>query len=94
VPGRNNNDEINHLLEMAKSWQILMSAAKMTHAAAKFGLHQLILHKLEYPLLATTFMHWQCNAIMRPILLAGLPSAGLTRTFLRAMVHSPWQWEV
>ncbi len=29
---------------------------------------------------------------MSPILTAGLPAAGLTRTFPRAIVHGPWQW--
>jgi len=30
--------------------------------------------------------------IMSPILTAGLPAAGLTQTFPRAMVHGLWQW--
>jgi len=29
---------------------------------------------------------------MSPILTAGLPAAGMIRTFPRAMVHGPWQW--
>jgi len=52
-----------------------------------------ILCKLEYPIVATTFMRRQCDALMRPILSARLPSMGLTRTFPRAMVHGPWQWQ-
>jgi len=69
-----------------------MSAAKVSHAAAKFGLRQVILQKLEYPLVMTTFTQTECQAIMSPILTAGLLVAGLIRTFLRAMVHGPWQW--
>jgi len=88
----NNVDELWYLLEVAKSWQTSMSAAKVTHVSAEFGLRQVVLRKLKYPLIATTLMRTECNTIMSPILSAGLPSAGLTRTFPRAMVHGPWQW--
>jgi len=69
-----------------------MSAAKVTHVAAEFGLCQVVLQKLEYTLVAMTFTRMECNMIMSAILTAGLPSAGSTRTFPRAMVHGPWQW--
>jgi len=69
-----------------------MSTTKVTHAAAEFGLCQVILQKLEYPLVATTLTKTECNTIMSPILTAGLPAAGLTWTFPRAIVHRPWQW--
>ena len=68
-----------------------MAAAKVTHTAAEFGLQQVILCKLVYPLVAMTLMLKQCNAIMSPVLAAGLLAAGITWTFPRAMVHSPWQ---
>jgi len=88
----NNKDELQYLLEVAKGWQTLMSAAIVTHAAVEFGLRQVILRKLEYPLVATTFTLNECNKLMSPILSAGLPAAGFTRTFPRAIVHGPWQW--
>jgi len=69
-----------------------MSAAKVTHTAAEFGLWQVILKKLEYSLVATTFTLKECNTIMSPILSARLPLAGLTRTFPWAIVYGPWQW--
>jgi len=43
APDGNNEDKFNYLLEVAKSWQTLMSVAKVTHAAAEFGLCQVIL---------------------------------------------------
>jgi len=69
-----------------------MSAAKVIHAAAEFGLCQMILQKLEYPLVASTLTQTKCNTIMIPLLAAGLPAAGLTWTFPRAIVHRLWQW--
>jgi len=65
-----------------------MAAAKVMHAAAEFGLQQVILQKLEYLLVATIFMLQQCNQIMQPILSAGLPAAGITQTFPRVVVHA------
>jgi len=94
APDGNNMDKLHYLLEVAKSWQTSILAAKVTHVVAEFGLHQAILRKLEYLLVATTLMRTKCNMIMSPILTAGLPSAGLTCTFPRAMVHGPWQWGV
>jgi len=92
APDGNNKDELRYLIDTARSWHSSMSVAKVTHAAAKFGLRQVILRKLEYPLVATTFTHKECQTIMSPILTAGLPAAGMTCTFPRAMVHGPWQW--
>jgi len=77
APDGNNEDEFQHLLEVAQSWNTLMSAVKVTHAAAKFGLQQVILQKLEYPLVMTTFTQTECQLIMSLILTAGLPAAGL-----------------
>jgi len=69
-----------------------MAVAKITHAAAELGLRQVILQKLEYPLVATMFTLQQCRQTMQPILSAGLPAVGIVCTFLRAIVHGPWQW--
>jgi len=81
APDGNNRDEFQHLMDTARSWHASMSAAKVTHVAAKFGLQQVFLRKLEYPLVATTFTQQECQKIMSPILTASLPAAGLTRTF-------------
>jgi len=92
APDRNNADELQYLQDIAKSWHTSMSAAKVMHVAAEFSLCQVILWKLEYPLVATTLTQTECNTNMSPILTAGLPAAGLTQTFPRAIVHRPWQW--
>jgi len=84
---RNDEEEFRHLQEVARQWQTSMANAKVTHSAAKFGLCQVILCKLEYPLVATTLSTSQCTAIMCPILVAGLPTAGYTRTFPWAIIH-------
>jgi len=92
APDSNNKAEFFYLLDVAKSWQTSMAVAKITHAAAELGLQQVILQKLEYPLVVTTFTHQQCRQIMQPILSAGLLAAGIVHTFPRAIIHGPWQW--
>jgi len=67
APDGNNMDELHYLLKVAKSWQTSMLAAKVTHMVAEFGLCQVVLQKLEYPLVATTSMRAECSMIMSPI---------------------------
>ncbi len=69
-----------------------MAMAKVTRLAAKFGLRQVILQKLEYLLVATMFTQQQCNNMMKLILSTGLPSTSFVRSFTWAIVHGPWQW--
>jgi len=71
-----------------------MATAKATHLAAEFGLCQVILKKLEYLLVATTFSLQHCNDIMHPILATGLPAAGYVYSFPHrcSIIHRPWQW--
>jgi len=92
APNGNDEDKFNYLLEVAKQWQSSMATMKVTHLAAKFGLHQVIICKLEYPLVATNFSQQQCNEIMCPILNVGLPVARYIQSFPQAIVHGPWQW--
>jgi hypothetical protein len=49
----------------------------------------MILKKLEYPLSALLLTEAQCNAIMRPVLMAALPKAKYDRTFPRSPLYGP-----
>jgi len=92
APDGNDDTEYKYLLEISWQWQSSMVTAKVTHSAAEFGIWQMILHKLVYPLVTMTFTQQQCADIMQAILAQGLPSAGFVRSFSKAIVHSPWQW--
>jgi len=92
APDGNDAAEFQFLVETAHQWQQSMATAKVSHSAAEFGMRQMIIRKLQYPLVATTFTPHQCSEIMRPILAQGLPLAGFVRSFPRAIVHGPWQW--
>jgi hypothetical protein len=52
-----------------------------------------ILLTLHYPLPATTLTLKQCDAIMTPILQAGMPSSGIVRTFPHALVYGSIEYQ-
>ena len=49
--------------------------------------------KLEYPLLALTLEKEECNKIMSPILMGGLPRIGICRTMARSLVYAPIKYQ-
>jgi hypothetical protein len=48
---------------------------------------------LEYPLMATSLSQDQCDAIMQPILNAGLPALGFNRRMTSAVVFGPRRYQ-
>jgi len=68
--------EMAYLLDTAKEWQQKMKNARLGWKEGNFSLHNVLLWKLVYPLLATTFTQEQCRKIMSPILAQGLLLVG------------------
>jgi len=81
--------KLAYLLDIAKEWQRKMKHAKLGCTESIFSLCNVLLWKLVYPLLATTFTLEQCNSIMSPILVQGLSLAGFICTFPNALAHGP-----
>jgi len=69
-----------------------MAASHLSHTDATFSLKNVVLCKLAYLLVTTTFTQQQCYKIMTPLLQQGLPKAGVIWTFPRALVHGPLQY--
>jgi len=69
-----------------------MAVGRLNVTDATFSLKNVVLRKLCYPLTTTTFTKQQCQQIMTPILIQGLPKAGVVRTFPRALVHGPLEY--
>jgi len=80
-------------MQIASEWFTAMKAGWLMHVAAKFSLHNVVLTQLAYPLVSMTFTQKQCQAIMWPILAAGLPAMGVVRTMVREAVHGPLQYQ-
>jgi len=47
-------------------------------------------HKLVYPLAAAKFSEQQCTDILKSLLAARLPAAGIVQTFFRSVLHGPY----
>jgi len=66
-----------------------MEMVCLQHNDAAFSLKNVLLRKLTYPLMVTSFTEQQCHLIMKLILKAGLPKAGVIHTYPRALVYGP-----
>jgi hypothetical protein len=89
APDGNDQAHFQKLLDAAKTWKEQIRAGHLPRKLAWESMTTTILRTLHYPLPATTLTHKQCDAIMIPILQAGLPCSGIVRTFPRALVYGP-----
>jgi len=89
APDGNSDDEFQYLQLVAKEWKFWMEKSHLTHNEATFSLWSSILCKLSYPLAATTFSQQQCETIMWPILMEGLPKAECLCLMPWAVIHGP-----
>jgi len=81
APDGNNQAEFLHLREESTHWKDRMMKANLPRSAADFALRQVLMPKLRYPLVATTFSETQCKGIMQPVLQLGLPALGINQNF-------------
>ena len=92
APNGNWNTEVNYLKSIAVDWKVKMVASWLSPADALFSLKNVVLRKLNYPLVTTTLSKQQCHQIMSPILQQGLPKAGMVCTFPHMLVQSPLEY--
>jgi len=81
--------KLEHLKSVATEWTTKMEQAKLTHNNAMFSLKNMLMQKLVYPLMVTSFTEIECQTIMQLIFWAGLPKARVVRIYPRALVHRP-----
>jgi len=67
--------------------------AQISRVAAEFCLHQVLLPKLHYPLIATTFTEQPCQNLLKLVLQQGLQTIGANYNYLQAVVHGPWGYQ-
>ena len=80
-------DEKKYLIQKAKKWADAVRTGHLRKDDAWFCLNSSIMKTLEYPLMASTFSKADCDDIIRPILMAGLPQAGVQKLMPRKLVH-------
>jgi len=92
APDGNWQTEADYLFSVAADWKVRMAAAKLNPVNAMFSLKNVVLRKLCYPLITTTFLQTQCKKIMSPLLQQGLACAGFNRNFPCDLAHGPLEY--
>ena len=85
----NNKDEIAYLLKKAVAFADSMRTGYLNKNDAWFALTATIMKTMEYPMATTTIDESEWNKIMTPILMSGLPRAGMDRKFPHAVLYGP-----
>jgi hypothetical protein len=93
APDGNDQTQFHKLLDTANTWKKQIRAGHLPRKLAWESMTTTILRTQHYPLPPTTLTQKQCDAIMTPILQAGLPGSGTTRTFPRALVYGPIEYQ-
>jgi hypothetical protein len=85
----NNQRQIAQLRKKTDDFAECMRTGFLSKNDAWYAITTTIMKTLEYPMTATTIRKkdWEC--IMIPVLAAGLPRAGLARTFPRDILFGP-----
>ena len=89
APDGNNTAQYQHMRDLSNEWADRIRTGHLPRHLVWQSLQTTILKSLAYPLPATTLTEKQCLTILQPVLIAGLPRAGIARTFPRAVVYGP-----
>ena len=89
APSGNRTKMVEELRKKAVDWASRIRLGRASPQVAWTALHTTISAKLKYALPACTFNEAECNKIMAPAIMAGLPRAGISRMFPRALRHAP-----
>lgn len=87
APDGNNRAQMQHMVDVGKTWGQQLRSGHVRRTDSWIALTTTILKTLEYPLLATTLSDKECDAILRPVLRAALPSSGLVFSFPRSILY-------
>ena len=89
APDGNNKAEVEHLTSIAVRWGDRIRTGHLPRRASWLALTSTIMRQLIYPLSATTLSSQECHSILSPVLQAGLPASGISRSFPWCLVHAP-----
>ena len=87
APDGNNTKQVEEMRASNIVWAEKVRTGVIDRRDAWQALTLTVMKKLEYPLLALTLTKEECNYIMAPVLLSGLPRAGICRNIPRALIY-------
>jgi len=87
LPDGNIKAELEFWKEQAYTWAAQVAQYKTDVATTWINLKTVLLTKISYPLMVTTFTCKEGESILQPVLLQALPLLGINQHFPRAMVY-------
>ena len=88
-----NDVQIKHMRKIAEVWYEKVRVGHLSRYDAWLALNSTVMKTLQYPLLALTLDEDECNKIMSPILMGGLPKLGVTKSMAHALVYAPLKYQ-
>ena len=86
-PDGNNDKQIVEMRKTTVKWAEKVRTGCIDRRDAWQALTLTVMKKLEYPLQALTLTEKECDFIMAPVLMSGLPKAGICRHTPRALIY-------
>ena len=87
APDGNNEKQVSEIRKTTVQWAEKVRTGCIDRRDAWQALTLTVMKKLEYPLQALTLTEKECDLIMAPVLLSGLPKAGICRHTPRALIY-------
>ena len=87
APDGNNDKQVVEMRKTTVKWAEKVRTGCIDRRDAWQALTLTVMKKLEYPLQALTLTEKECDFIMAPVLLSGLPKAGICRHTPRALIY-------
>jgi len=87
APDGNTAAELQFCKEQTLVWAAQLTHSKVPRHINWLNFKTVLLKKVEYPLMVTTFSRKECDDILRPALNAFLPSIGVNWHFPRDMIY-------
>lgn len=86
----NFHDQVRALQRKTAIFAECIRTSSLTHQEAWQALHTTILKTIEYPMEAISLNYQQWHSIMKPLIQAAVPKAGLTSTFPHNILYGPF----
>ena len=85
----NQDNQYKELCKWTADWADRLRISFLSESKVAQAIQTSIMKKLEYPLLAMTLTHEQCDHILKPLLQTALPQNRINRNFFRKSLRAP-----
>ena len=93
APDGNHKEQVSRLSDKTKDWASKIDRSSLDEEAVWTALKETIPMTVQYPLAANTLTQSDLNQIMVPVFQTALPRANIVRTFPRAVLFGPTEYQ-